>query len=345
MVDNHGFRTLHGRDQYFMPDQEPISLIVRYLSNEATSEEQGRLLEWVSADAENQRVFHEYARTWNKEEISSDWINRHKALQRLNATIDAWDQEKDNGPTSFPWIRVAAAFAFFILTGLGVFYYSFHSPASDYLAYTTDAGQRATVYLPDGSKVRLNSASTLKYPAKFEGNTREVFLEGEGFFEVSRDETKPFIVHTGDLYTQVLGTSFNIDAAGASVEVAVATGKVKVSDGDRMEFLLPSDKIRYEINSHHISRSRIDLTREMAWVNNTIIFEDTDLFTASRTLSEWFNVSIIIKNPLVKNCTITGTYTNESLHHILEAIEFSAGVQTVVNDSQILIDGEGCDKK
>ena len=97
------------------------------------------------------------------------------------------------------------------------------------LTSASSRGEKSIITMNDGSRVYLNSSSTLSYPATFPSDKREVFLEGEAFFEVTRNENRPFVIRSGNLTTKVLGTSFNVNAFDANnISVSVATGKVQV---------------------------------------------------------------------------------------------------------------------
>src|SRR5690606_20930247 len=142
--------------------------------------------------------------------------------------------------------------------------------------------QRDTIMLMDGSRVILNAGSSLRYPERFSGIVREVYLEGEGYFEVAKDPGRPFIVHAGPLKTKVLGTSFNINAyAGQSkMEVSVLTGKVQVEEtkSGRSVDLLPHEKVRYTISDDKFAKIEVaDINKDLAWNTGRMAFEDAPL--------------------------------------------------------------------
>ncbi|HTF19876.1 MAG TPA: FecR domain-containing protein [Chryseolinea sp.] len=322
---------------------EPSRLIVRYLSNEATPEEQEELLDWVSASADNQRIFHEYALAWNQEEMCMPLLNKVRPLQSLNSRIDALehDKAKRTGPL---WVKIAAAITLLVVSSALAWRLFRPSEAVQYAEVTTGTGQRTTIRLADGTTVRLNAHSTLRYPAAFKGDTREVFLYGEAFFEVTHNPQMPFVVHTDAVATEVLGTSFNVDADSAQVAVTVATGKVKVSGQAQQEILLPRDQVRVLRKSGAMKRSQVNLDRALAWTRNTLVFDNTALEDVARKLEHWYGTSISLDNARVSQCRITGTYRNETLTHILEAISFSTGTKFRIGaDGKVILSGSGCD--
>ena len=161
---------------------------------------------------------------------------------------------------------------------------------------------------------------------------------------MKRDPSKPFIVHTDAVATEVLGTSFNINADSATVAVTVATGKVKVSDHSRQELLLPSEHVEVVRHSGEMNRSHVELDVALAWMNNTIVFDNVALDAATRKLERWYGVKIVMENARLSHCRITGTYRGESLGHVLEAIHFTTGVDfQISSDGSVTLSGKGCE--
>jgi transmembrane sensor len=327
----------------FIPEQ----LIIRFLSNEATSDEQDELFDWINRDPKNQKVFQEYYSLWNKKVDAVPAFQMKRGLQKLNSRIDAFEVEKKkNLRPRLQWQKLAAAVLLLTATGLGLWSLttSFYKPGVE-IVYHTAIGKndRSTVIiLPDHSEVRLNARSTLKYPEKFSGSHREVFLTGEGFFNITRDETHAFIIHTAGMDTEVLGTSFNIKEDGLNSIVTVATGKVKVSGAGQTQILMPHQKILYDRQFRVMKTIATNTDEELSWIQNTIVFNDTDLLTASKTLQDWYDVKIHLDNNTIGKCRITGKFKNESLQHILEAIAFSTGVKFKINNKTVQLSGDGC---
>jgi transmembrane sensor len=330
-----------------MSDKIPVALITRYLSNEATSEEQQQLLSWISSDVKNQKIFHSYSETWKRKNPAMHSFAAGEALERLNSRIDRWqDDHKIKQHTNY-WYKIAAAVAFFILAGgAGVFWFIAQNATTPliYLETVTKSGERISIQLADGSKITLNANASLRYPEVFDEAAREVFLEGEAFFDIERDTSRPFIIHTKALDTEVLGTSFNIASDSISTIVSVATGRVKVYSGALSETLVPADQASYRKDAGKIQKMKIDINRAVAWTTNTIVFENNNLLKVSEELEQWFGAEISFENTDLHHCLITGTYRNETLHHIMEAISFSTGVHYTIDGNKVRISGRGCGK-
>ena len=325
-----------------MPELKPDHLIVRYLSNEASPAEQEQLFEWVSRSKENQKVFNEYINLWSSQQKPNTTFNLETGLHKLNQRIDAFE-DTENKKTVF-WNRwnIAAAVILLIVSGFvlfhnGIFTYQDHLQS---LQKETVAGnEMRQVKLGDGSQITLNRQSSLTYPEVFIAGTREVYLEGEAFFEVTKDSLRPFIVHANGTTTTVLGTSFNINALGKAVVVSVATGKVKVSDGDQTEILKADEKVTCENNT--LKKELSDLS-ELSWNGRLLEFNDLTLAQAAEKLSAYYEVSVRFDQAAVKACRITGKFKNKKLETVLEAIRFSTEVHVKMEDSTVVFSGKGC---
>jgi transmembrane sensor len=318
-----------------MVEMDVERLIVRYLSNEATSKEIEALLEWVSLNNNNLKFFNECVNTWSQR-TQNELYDVNAALGRFNKRIDRFEDENREKSFSWSWIAIAASLVFFMIAGAWIYFWNTQETSAS-LATLTATLSRDTLALSDGSIIYLTKNSTIEYPMRFEAGTRDVFLTGEAFFEVSRDPARPFIIHTGNIQTQVLGTSFNVNAAKGIVDVVVETGKVMVGSSGFKEILNPADRIVFNNQSESVKRSRVDLEKEFAWRYNVIIFEDSKLSDVAETLKAHFGVTLTFGDDRVKEFSITGRYRNESLETILKAIEFSTDVRFHVDGKSIRV--------
>jgi len=326
-----------------MSENIPIHLIAKYLAKEATDAEQEELLEWVSGGTRNQKIFREYSQAWeNKKYLSAD-IDVDHGLTTLNSRIDEYENESGK-IASIPWMKIAASLLLLVIFSGGFFYLTgslSSSPGADFnTIVATD--EITSVTLQDGSTVKLNRHSTLRYPKDFQPDLREVFLRGEAFFSVEKDHSRPFIVRTGEIMTEVLGTSFNIRSQAEDLVVTVSTGKVKVSDGFITDVLFPSDQIIYSLPEKSVVRVKADLRKVVAWTTNTIIFDDMDLPGALKKLEEHFGIRFHFENESIEKCLITGTFRDETLPNILDAIAFSTEISYVIRNKEVWLSGKGC---
>jgi len=204
------------------------------------------------------------------------------------------------------------------------------------------------IRLPDGSQVWINSESSLSYPLSFKGSTREVYLSGEAYFDIWHDQSKPFIIHTGELTTTVLGTAFDIkeDKKLHTVIVTVTRGKVSVSRGNRkLGILTPNEQISFNTVSSKAIKQAVDAQQAIAWQKIDLQFDNTSFEDAAKQLEQHYQVKIRFANEKVKNCRFTGaSLIGESLEKLVKTMcDFNQASYRVQADGSILIDGQGCE--
>jgi ferric-dicitrate binding protein FerR (iron transport regulator) len=210
------------------------------------------------------------------------------------------------------------------------------------------------VLLKDGSLVILKPQSSIIYGKDFNIKKREVFLIGQAFFKVKRNVTKPFVVHSGDLNTEVLGTSFWVksNARNNQIEVSVTSGKVsvysnKVSDNNNLNgvILTRNQKVVFDIVSKTINPTIVDnplpiLTPDFS--KDQLIFQATPLQSVLSTMSKHYGVEIILTNPKSNDCQITADLNGLSLFTQLDLICKSVGAIYEKRGTVIFITGDGC---
>jgi transmembrane sensor len=179
--------------------------------------------------------------------------------------------------------------------------------------YATKPGEHAKIILSDGTKIWLNAESRLRYPAKFKGDTREVYLTGEAFFDVAKDKKHPFIIHTDKMDTKVLGTSFNVQAYPdqTTQEVSVLTGRVNVKSTVTEEnvYVTPGQKVVFKSQSNKLKAfTDIPVNSISLWRKNIIVFEDAPLPEVIATINRNYNVTIEIGNKNLNNLKISAYF-------------------------------------
>jgi transmembrane sensor len=309
-------------------------MLDRYLRNQASDEERDfldKFFESYKHDHPNSNVHDSSAR----EEIFREIQSRTGVSPKSRALLPVW-------------LKVAASVA--LLISSLFFYQRFKIKPDDKplaIARTIEAtprGLKSEIVLPDGSKVFLNSESSVSFPTQFAGKTREIALSGEAYFQVIHDPSKPFIVKTSKAQTEVLGTSFNVKArAGKDVEVTLVEGKVNILSEKFAAILKPGEQARINRTNQSVAIRKVHVAQFVGWKDNVLCFEQTSLADAAATLESWYDVDIIIASESLKDCVITATYSNESLENVLKSIQFLLGA-TVSNakTSPITITGTGC---
>lgn len=217
------------------------------------------------------------------------------------------------------------------------------------------------VTLEDGSKVTLQYGAKIAYPKQFAKNKREVYLEGEAFFEVTKNANRPFFVYNNNLVTEVLGTSFNIKIINNKIEVDVKTGRVAVyENGNRIDLsarqkkengviITPNQKVTYYTESRHFITALVDAPTPVPSAEAQpgkevkFAFDDTPLSEVLASIEKVYGIEIVLENDNLKNCPFTGDITKPSLYNKLEFICQAFQASYEIKGTKILIaGGKGC---
>jgi transmembrane sensor len=259
------------------------------------------------------------------------------------------------------WVTGIAAML--LLTAGALYFFNTRSTATPQTAtneVVTKKGSTSRIKLPDGTQVWLNTDSKLTYAGDFSGPSREVTLSGEAYFDVAKDSSHPFIIHTDKINIRVLGTAFNVKnyAADEVVETALIHGRIEVTFTDRpLEkiILKPNEKLVVrkdqgatkvvsgqsaapKVTLNNISLAHDSLVVETAWMSNTIAFTDQSLLDIARMLERKFDITVEFKNEEIKTYSYTGAYQNESLEKILELLSLSQKFTYTIKGQLVTID-------
>lgn len=202
-----------------------------------------------------------------------------------------------------------------------------------------EKGDKATVELPDGTNVVLNSASQLSYLSSFGEKVRKVELKGEAYFKVTHDEKRSFIVQVGDLEVKVLGTSFNISAYEdvKDVTVVLLEGKVGVFTRETSHIMHPGDKIEYNKNTHKIVSSKVHPADYIEWTKGNLYFEKESLENIMKTLSRIYDVEIRFESGQLTKEYFTGTIPGGGIQNALEIVMLTSPFYYEMDGSAIVL--------
>jgi transmembrane sensor len=223
-----------------------------------------------------------------------------------------------------------------------------------------NTNKQEVITLPDSSHVTLQPYSTLHYAHHFIENKREVFLEGEAFFSVTKDTTRPFLVYYNNIVTKVLGTSFtiNTNAKTGNIEVSVKTGKVQVYENDKL--VLAKDQVNKAViltpNQRAVYKPQVGVFetllvekpqpiidengREDVFI--PFVYEQEKLLNVFKHIETSYGIEIILENPGLNNCVFTGDVSSQDLDTKLKIICLTTNSSYEINGTKILIKGNGC---
>jgi transmembrane sensor len=204
----------------------------------------------------------------------------------------------------------------------------------------TPRGNKKIITLPDGSTVVLNSDSKLTYGSDFNRN-RIINLEGEGFFEVKKDEAHPFIVITGKISTTALGTSFNVRAYGESndIQVSLASGKVRVqnTEDENLIEIIPGEAVDFSNQQQTLQKKQIDISKVLNWKEGILHFDKVPFQQVILELERWYDVEISLSGTnKVPEYKCTGTFKkHEYLSNVLKALSYSLDFKYEISGNHV----------
>lgn len=325
-----------------LPDDIITDLIAAYLNGEASVEQSQALQEWIRSSPGNKAYYEELKKAWDESgrlDPAPAAVDTDKAWLTVSSRIDTQKPERKISIPAF--YRIAAMLLPPVLI-LGIILVNRMNPLQEVAALH----EQVHSTLSDSSAIILNAGSTITFPKKFKGSTREVSLRGEGFFRVAHDSTKPFIVHTGEASIKVLGTSFNVNANddSANVVVYVNSGKVKLYGKDDGEFVVLKAGCKGIYNKETHTASIVSEPRgdEIFWMDRTLVFNKTELAMVAEVLHKFYNITVIMDNESLQKCRLTAVFKNQPIDTIIEIIAKSFNLKVTKTDSTYTLEGDGC---
>jgi transmembrane sensor len=322
---------------------ETVELIEKFLSGTLSGEEMHRLLHAYQQKQISEEQFDEY--------YAGKWKDaaRYPSSLADESKKRTWEQLqiliRENVPMlpkrKNRWVSyasVAAVAILFFMLGISLQLLRDHSRQE--LVVMVENGQKASVQLPDGSYVRLNSASELRYSPDFGKKSRTVKLVGEAYFDVQSDPDNPFIVLTrSDLQVKALGTKFNIKSYPNDEQIigTLIEGKIEVSSPLLSEVLNPYDRVMYHTKEMRFSRFHIDNAEEaIFWMTDQFVFDKETLENIARILERTYNVTISFASPDIREIQYSGKIKNNSMENVLSLITVVSPLQYTMTDSHII---------
>jgi transmembrane sensor len=346
-----------------MPQDIFFKLLSRQLAGEASEKDLDQLRKIIEADPELKKVYLSFI---TPEEVSEDELSKAEqafALHSLKMHLHIPNTPATNFNPRSSNKRVWLATACLLLICLSLFlvFSPFRSDNSLKSQVVTKKGSKTMVKLPDGSSVWINADSRLQYTDNFKGKIREVWLDGEAFFDVKKDPAHPFIIHTDKIKIKVLGTSFNVKSYPEDqvIETSLIKGRIEVSFSDRPSeniILRPNEKLTVRkdqsepnksgIETENTSKIKLDnLLRlneksplvETAWMDNKIAFSNCQMKDIATMLERRFDISIEFKNQHIMEYRYTGIFDDESLEDILNIMKISKPFNYKLNGKKLTI--------
>jgi transmembrane sensor len=324
-----------------MKHKTNLILIEKILSGTASTKENEEFNAWISASAEHKNTYERIKVIWEKLDgvYAGEFFDKAAAKAKISAIVQAKTISKR---TLFQkvkeqqWLSAAALLPLI----LSLWLFIGHKKSGDFIIYKTESETREIV-LSDNSRVWLNRNSSLKVPHKFKKNSRSIELTGEAFFEIHRDESRPFSILAGKTITKVLGTSFNIyhNTVSNKVDVTVKTGRVAFYKNNLFSkkiILMPNDIGQYDPQTKSIHFSTNKNLNFLSWKTGVLTFYDTPLIQVCMQLSKHYQKEVKITKSAA-DLTLTGEFQNETLQDVLNTIALTLGLKVKNSDNLIIL--------
>ncbi len=301
-----------------------IKLLQRYLNGNATEEES--------------TFVEKYYNLFQSDPAALDSLDRdEKKILKNNLRDEVWQnifrlapQAEKGRLITFRHIKFAVA-AVLAIAFISSLYFLQKKPSNSSSANTitkntkVETKKNRVIFLPDGSTVILSQGSKLNYPSTFDGMaTREVYLEGQAFFDIRHNKQRPFIVHTGNLQTKVLGTAFNIKAIPGEddIVVTVKRGRVSVNDENKiLGIITPNQQITYAKSKVKSLVRTVKNESYLTWKQEDLLIDNLTISEAAKLMEDRYNVKILINNPEIESLRFTTTFSkNATLEETLNSI-------------------------
>lgn len=328
-----------------------IDLLDRFMRGELPVEREHELLTWFRQAEAREQLFQHYRQRWVEAEDKSLPVEvQTRMFREIQARMHAGIGEKKKRKAIFrlkipQWVSYAAVVILLIGFSTTAFLYKNLADeiASDPLRtyrVLVDKGQRASVMLPDGTKVWLNSHTELTYNADYGKENRLVALSGEAYFEVEKDSTSHFIVKAGEMEVEALGTAFNVRAyeEDKKLTATLFEGKVRTAVGKDEVILRPDESLSFDKVSREMQVSKDIAAYARMWKDNELFFKGETLQEVAVMLDRLYNVQVRFASEKVKHYRFSGVIKNNSLENVIELISLTAPITYKKVGGDIVID-------
>lgn len=303
-------------------------VLAKYFSGNASDDEISLVESWRSESKTNAESFFD---------AKSAWLASEPETAPSSAVLEQILGEPKGKQVPFmlqSWVKYASAAVLVLAISL-LFFLNQNTD-------TTLGNER----LADGSKITLHGESSYEVLTMDE-NTREVRITGKAYFDIQRDENRPFIIHTGNAKVQVLGTSFLVDTYGTKTEVCVESGLVELSkslnNSEEFSVRLAKGEMGLITNSNRgIIKKNIDNLNYLAWKTKVITFNESSMDEVKKVLEDVYGIMVTFENPSFKNCKLTAKFNKKKPKDAIEIIARTFGMEYEYSNNKAVLKGKGC---
>ena len=339
-----------------MDEQKDIdSKILKVLNGMASEEDRNFVEQWIQVSKANEFQYQKLKLIWEGTTQDSRLIGHEEQKKKI---WNAYSSEI-RIPRQLPcvplyrraWFRVAVVLLIILFPIYSLYFQDGETaleetPELRMITKSNPTGQKSLIQLPDGSKVWLNSESSISYQEHFSESIRSIHLEGEAYFDVVRDSLRPFVVDFESLSVSVLGTEFNISAfeADKDLRVTLVDGSVKVSNLSLNDSLIlsPGTGLVFSKNNNRYNEfSKKDnpelFHRTTEWRNGKLIFDGRNFEEFIREIKRWYGVQVHVQGNPSKGWNIRASFENELLTNVMDAVSYNKGFSYKLKDKELTI--------
>ncbi|MEX0720799.1 MAG: FecR domain-containing protein [Balneolaceae bacterium] len=344
-------------------------LLGKYFAGECTPEEVQIIENWIESDPLKINDLDYLKKVWEASDktklneyhledidVQADWllmqekINSGKLAAAETSQAKLSPKKRDYKPAKISspiWYIARVAAVILVLFGGGVLVSQLIPGEEEsvteqhFSEISTERGQRAGIQLRDGSKVNLSVDSKIRH--SFNENLREVYIEGEAYFDVFRDPSRPFIIQSNHARVEVLGTDFSVKAYPDEnyVQVAVVSGSVSVESmvsAERSNAVIEGGEIAIlNIETGELTTEKTDTQKYTSWLQGKLVFEDVPITEVGRELERWFDINFVIENEELKSKRLTAVLDSKSLQNLLDVVGQTIGADYQLEENTVLI--------
>ncbi|MDR6786591.1 transmembrane sensor [Pedobacter africanus] len=313
-----------------MKEDRFTELLAKKMTGELSADESAEFNKLISVNKSYRAEYEQLKDYWAQE--ARTYPNMQGILAEIKEQAGITQQQT----RSYAWIGRTAAILF--LTISAVFAYRFFLSKEKFNETTVSwkevkasSGQVLKLTLADGSRITLNSESGIRYPEVFSGQSREVHLDGEAYFDVAEDHDHPFILHTQEMDIRVLGTAFNVKSYKNDPvkEATLFRGSIEVNlPGlqDKKLKLKPADKIKingsaYELGKMAYYNAGDQNSMEILWMDNQLAFKNESLESIAHSMARRYGLKMIFNNPATKKLKFSGSFEKETISEALNSLQ------------------------
>ena len=315
--------------------------LIEYIKGDITSEaETVEILDWIESSPINQSSYTHLKNLWvltgldhpDVVDIPSFYFPEKERILIKNTLFGSL-------------LKYAAVFMLAFVMGCLSLYFINRSERNELsLLYNTidvPYGERSQITLYDGTKVWLNSGTKFRYPVMFSRDTRDVFIEGEAYFDVAKDLNHPFFVNAGQLKVKVLGTNFNVCAYGEDNEFSTtldegSVNAVNTTTGEGVK-LIPGEQVILNRETNELNRLTVDTKLFTSWKDNMLKFEDAPFEEVIKKMERWYDVKITVDPSINTKERYTMTIKTESLREMLQLVARTTKINYEIKENTVLL--------